>query len=225
MLLALGWNQPHLDRVRTLWPLAVLGTAAAVVFAWLCDGVGDHDGITAVDGPTATWFAAHRTLTEGQFALLIAKATCPAVLIVAVIAAALIARRRGHHLEATLLVAATVLAYIAGAIAKIGEHRARPTTPINLAPESEPSFPSGHVLVIATVALVALALAWNHLSRSSRAFATFAAAATIVVVSLDRLVVGAHWLTDVAGSLALAVVILSLTVTAHRLLTPAQRST
>lgn len=221
MLLALGWTQPRFERVRALWPLAALATAAAIVFAWLCDAVGDHDGVTAIDGPTAGWFAAHRTLSEGQLGLLIARATSPAVLIVAVIVAAVVARRLGRDLEATLLVAATGLAYIVGAIAKVGEHRARPTSPVNLAPESEPSFPSGHVLVITTVALVALALGWSHLSRPGRIIATTAAVTAIAVVCVDRLVVGAHWLTDVAGSLALATILVALTISAHRLLTPA----
>ncbi|CAB4963665.1 unannotated protein [freshwater metagenome] len=36
-----------------------------------------------------------------------------------------------------------------------------------------------------------------------------------MLVSLDRLVVGAHWLTDVAGSLALAVIIVAITMGVH----------
>ena len=57
MLLALGQIQLSVDRLRTLWPFAVVAVAGTVVFTWLYDAVADHDGITALDGPIATWFA------------------------------------------------------------------------------------------------------------------------------------------------------------------------
>ena len=106
---------------------------------------------------------------------LVAKATSPGVLIAAVVVTALICHRRGRSLEAVVLVAATGLAYLTGAIAKYTLHRPRPVAPINLAPDSEPSYPSGHVLVIATVALVGLALAWRYLDRRRRILAAIIA--------------------------------------------------
>ena len=89
-----------------------------------------------------------------------------------------------------------------------------------LAPESEASFPSGHVLVVTTVAFVVLGLAWAGLSRAGRVAATTVAVTVTLAIALDRLVVGAHWLTDVTGSLALAAVIVSVVLAAHRLLQP-----
>jgi membrane-associated phospholipid phosphatase len=133
---------------------------------------------------------------------------------------AFLLRRRGHRLESTLLAGATVLAYAAGAVGKYAEHRVRPVAPVNLAPETEPSFPSGHVLVIATIALVVVGLAWSHLNRISRVLAVSAATAVVVLVALDRLVVGAHWLTDVVGSLSLAGVIGAVVLAGYRLVTP-----
>lgn len=218
MLLALRWASPRCDRIRMLWPLAAIAAAAILGFAWLSNAVIERDDITAIDGPTATWFAQHRTLFEGQLGLLVAKATSPGVLIAAVVVTAFICHRRGRSLEAVVLIAATGLAYLTGAIAKYTLHRPRPVAPINLAPDSEPSYPSGHVLVITTVALVGLALAWRYLDRRRRILAAIITAVAIVLVSLDRLVVGAHWLTDVAGSLALATIITTITVGAYRIL-------
>ena len=78
----------------------------------------------------------------------------------------------------------TAVAYAEGAVAKFAENRSRPLALVNLAPEGEPSFPSGHVLVVAAVAIAATAT--------------------------DRLVDGAHWLTDFLGSAAMAAVITAL---------------
>lgn len=222
MQLVLAPSSVLLARVRPLLPYAIVAAFAALVFAALCDAVGDHDGVTAVDRPVSLWFAAHRTGLEGHLGLLLAKATSPAVLVVAVGVAAVLLRRAGRRLESTLLAGAVVLAYGVGAIAKLGEHRARPLAPVNLAPESEASFPSGHVLVVGTVAFVVLALAWPHLGRAGRAWGVAAAAGVTVVIAVDRLVVGAHWLTDVAGSLALVVVITALVAGVRRFLAPAQ---
>jgi membrane-associated phospholipid phosphatase len=223
MLWVLERVDPQLDRVRALWPFAVLAVASALVFAWMCDVVGDHNGITSVDGPVALWFAAHRTLTEGHLGLLLAKAVSPAVVAGPVLLTALLLRRRGHRLESTLLAAATALAYGSGAIAKYAEHRARPLSPVNLAPESEPSFPSGHVLVIATVAFVVLGLAWRHLERTPRILALTAAVGVTLLVAADRLVVGAHWLTDVVGARSRAAVVVAVVLGAQHLLLSSER--
>jgi membrane-associated phospholipid phosphatase len=220
VLLVLDWVEPRLERLRALLPFAVFAMAGSLVFAWMCDAVGDHNGITAVDGRVSLWFATNRSITEGHLGLLLAKATSPAVLIGIVAVTAFLLRRRGFRRESTLLAGATVIAYAAGAVAKFAEHRARPVAPINLAPESEPSFPSGHVLVVATVAVVIVGLAWCHMNRASRVLATVAATTTTVLVALDRLVVGAHWLTDVVGSLALAGVIAAVALAAHAMLRP-----
>lgn len=221
LLLALDWSASRLERLRSLIPFAVVAAVGALVFAALCDAVGDRNGITAVDRPVSIWFAAHRSLAEGHVGLLLAKATSPAVLIGLVAVSAILLRRRGLRLESTLFAGAAVLAYGAGAIAKYAEHRARPVSPVNLAPEGEPSFPSGHVLVIATVAVVAVGLAWRHLGRAARVAAVTVATTAIGLVALDRLVVGAHWLTDVVGSIALAAVIAALVLGSNALLRPA----
>ena len=220
MLLALGLFPPRLDRLRALWPFVVVAVAGGLVFAWMCDAVGDRNGITAVDGPVSVWFASHRSATEGQLGLLLAKLTSPAALVTLVLVAAALLYWRGHRSESTVLVGSTFLAYGVGALAKIAEHRARPVAPVNLAPESEASFPSGHVLVVTTVAFLVLGLAWTWLSRAGRVAATTVAVGVTLAVAVDRLVVGAHWLTDVLGSLALAGVIVSVVLAAHRLLQP-----
>ncbi len=210
--------QALLEHARRAWPVLLVASSAAVILAGLTDAVGEHDGVTAVDRPVAAWFAAHRTFAQGSLGLQLAHATSPAVLIALVLLTAVVLLRRGLRSEALLLTGATVVAYASGAVLKFGEHRARPSSPVNLAPEGEPSYPSGHVLVVAVIAFTVVALAWSHLSRAGRVTAVAVASVAVGGIALDRLVVGAHWLTDLAGSLALAVVIVSVVIAALRLL-------
>ena len=215
--LVLGWAEPRLARLRPLLPFAIVAMVGSLVFAWMCDAVGDHNGVTALDQPVSLWFATHRSVAEGHLGLLLAKATSPAVLIVVVAVTAFLLRRRGFRLESTLIAGATVVAYLAGAVVKFAEHRGRPVSPVNLAPESEFSFPSGHVLVVAVVVVVAVGLAWTHLTRAARILAAVASTGAILLIALDRLVVGAHWLTDVVGSVALAGIIAAVVLSFHKL--------
>ena len=202
--------QALLPLARGTAPFAAVAVAAALVFAWLCDAVGDRNGITAIDPPVALWFAAHRTVVEGQAGLLVARTTGPAVLVALTLLLSGLLWWRSERRRSLLLTSSVFVAYAAGGLAKFAEHRARPGTPINLAPEAEPSFPSGHVLVVATLAGVLLVLTWHRISRAARVLAAAVAASAITVVALDRLVVGAHWITDVVGALALSLVIVSI---------------
>lgn len=214
----MNWAIPSFGRARKFLPFALIALAGVAGFTWMCDGVGDHNGATYMDAPISSWFAAHRTLSEGQSGLLLSKATTPAVLIGVVIVAALVLWRFGRRLEAALLGASVFIAYAVGYAAKHLEARARPVAPINLASESEGSFPSGHVLVVATIAFVALGLAWYYLDAVKRAIGTATALLVTLVMALDRLIVGAHWMTDVLGSIFLASAIVAVTLSVHKAL-------
>jgi membrane-associated phospholipid phosphatase len=218
--LALDRPAERLATLRTAWPFALVAVAGAVVLAKLADDVGERDGATRLDPHVADWFAAHRTHLLDSLGLTTASLTAPAVLVALVVVAAGILWWRRARVASVVLLGATFVAYAATAVGKLGEHRARPTAPYNLSPETEPSFPSGHVAVAATVASVAVLLAWRHLSRAMRAGAVVVATAFVLVVCVDRLVVGAHWFTDVVASLALAAAVFGLAAIAERLLRP-----
>ena len=215
MILAIRRLPVLAERLRSLWPLVLWALVGLVGFTWLCDSVGDHDGATYVDQPVADWFVRSRTGFEGSVGLLIANATSPLVLIAVTVVASAVLWRMRHRRIATILLLSVTAAYGVGGIAKYMEHRARPAAPINLAPEAEGSFPSGHVLVVATIAAVSLGVSWSYLSRTMRIVASLAAALGVTAVALDRLVVGAHWLTDVVASLFLASIIAAIALTAN----------
>ena len=67
------------------------------------------------------------------------------------------------------------------------------------------SFPSGHSSGIATLATVALVLAWPLLDRAARRRWLAAGIVITVVVGLSRMWLGVHYLTDVLGGWSLGV--------------------
>jgi undecaprenyl-diphosphatase len=67
------------------------------------------------------------------------------------------------------------------------------------------SFPSGHAFNIAVVATVMVFLLWPLLSRTGRRVAVTVAVVVVLVVGLDRLMVGAHFPSDVLAGYVLGV--------------------
>ena len=199
--------RPTETSARSVRPFVITAIIGAVLFAVLAVVAGAHGGVNSVDSAVATWFADSRTGALESLGTLIAEITTPFVIVALTLIAAVVLWGRRRRSDAVILAGSVFIAYLLSGIAKELVGRSRPIAPINLAPEAEPSFPSGHVLVVATVAFVALGLAWAYLDRTARIPWTIAAVVVVGVVSLDRLVVGAHWLTDVLGALALACVI------------------
>jgi undecaprenyl-diphosphatase len=96
---------------------------------------------------------------------------------------------------------AVLVPFLAGRVLKSAVHRQRPSTS-TLLREINASFPSGHATSSAALALtvslllVAAAVSW-------RRPAIVALAAYAFAVSLSRLVLGVHYLTDVVGGICL----------------------
>ena len=193
------------SRASTRGFAALVFVGAALLVA-LAITVGGH--VTAFDESLASAIAAGRSSTLEHMGQVIAAATRPAVLtaLVIVISALLAIRRR--WLDAGVLLLATLMSDVLAVIVKDLTDRPRPAAPINLAPEAEASFPSGHVVTAATVAFVLVLVFWPQLSRVSRGWCLMTAGAFTLLVSADRLLVGAHWLTDVIAGLAAAAVLI-----------------
>ena len=199
-------TRPRLVRSPTTGMFAIAALCIATVIVLLVFA-GNRTSAPSPDIWLATWFADHRTDSEDAAGLLLAHVTTPLVLITGTIVVALVLWSRRWRAEAVVLTASVLIAYGISGIMKVIVHRARPMAPLNLSPESEGSFPSGHVIVVATLALVALVIAWPRLSVVGRWIWTSTATIVIVAICVDRLLVGAHWVTDVLASLSLAALI------------------
>ncbi len=209
-------TKPSVTKTGSVRPFVITAALGALVFVVLAIVLRMNGGVNSFDTSVAMWFTDSRSGALESLGKLIASLTTPFILVAVTVIAAVVLWARSRRHDAVILAGSVFIAYLFGAIAKRLEGRARPLAPINLSPESEPSFPSGHVLVVTTIAFVALGLAWAELDRMARTVWTTVAVVAVTMVSLDRLVVGAHWFTDVLGALALACVIGSCAIIANR---------
>ena len=90
-------------------------------------------------------------------------------------------------------------------------HRARPSAELVgvLAPLTDPSFPSGHVVQYTTLFGITFFLVYVLAPQSAlRTAALTLLALPILLVGLSRLYLGQHWLSDVLGGYAVSVLLL-----------------
>ncbi|MBC7639885.1 MAG: phosphatase PAP2 family protein [Rhodoferax sp.] len=135
----------------------------------------------------------------------------PWVFRTAVIVAAVVLFRRRARAAALWAATTMVVGSLLGVVLKSLVQRARPRLDDPVAAESGFSFPSGHALNAALGVTILLLLLWRPLERAARRGAALAIGVLLVVAtSLDRLLLGVHFPTDVvAGDLVGALVAIS----------------
>ena len=210
-------------RVATAVTLGVgIGVALAGVWAttFLYDAVAGRDGIARLDRPVLR--AAMRLRNPGldTAAAAIARVFGPVGMPVLTLAAggAISLRTRDPLPVATVAVAGagSLLMTIGG---KDVVDRHRPPHRDAIPPyEHSPSFPSGHTLNATVVSGVIAYLLMLEQRRDGTQVGTAAAALGVAAgVGLSRVLLGAHWFTDVLTGWAAGTGWLSIVVTAHRL--------
>jgi undecaprenyl-diphosphatase len=172
-------------------------------------GVGKHPGepgttttwawIGHFDGHVWDWVQQHRysfvtTISKGLNFLGSGIVTIPLRIIVALYLAF---RRRWRYFAAWVVTWAA--AEIALSVAKSYFDRTRP--PLPLVVTSGASFPSGHAVATASIA-VALVLAFQHAGPHRRKWEVAAAAAAFIM-ALSRVYLNAHWFSDVVAGVLL----------------------
>lgn len=174
--------------------------ACTAGFVLLAVAVVTHLGATSLDVHVWRWLVEHRSdQTVGVFSAVSHIGDPLSLLLVAVAAGVWLARRRsiaaGFAPAAALAAASlteTVLKQVVG--------RSRPPVFARLLTETDPSFPSGHTTGTAAVAVTVALLAAPLASTRQRRFAAVLAAGLVAAaVGCARLVLGVHWLTDVAA--------------------------
>lgn len=134
---------------------------------------------------------------------------------------------RGHRLAA-LLTAITLLGLPLNMVIKEIVGRPRPDGSLVsvVLPTIGLSFPSGHAMASTMLYGFLAALAWMHVKTPSHRFQAAAGfACTAVMVSLSRVYLGAHWISDVVGGWTAGLVCLVILVEIYRFKRPPEEDT
>ena len=118
---------------------------------------------------------------------------------------ALVLSRRGRRREARFVALVTVAVPVAWSLLHLWLYSPRPTG--GFVELDTNGFPSGHTSNAAAATLVAVLLLWPRLGPAGRLAAALAATAFPLFVGLTRMLLLAHWPTDVLGGALLALTI------------------
>lgn len=225
------WDHPAVRRLRERYPKTVtfvarrfdphdpwglpatIAAAVILVGMWIFGGliqdligkdplvtldVRIHNSVPLMRSPGMTWFM-----------LALTELGSPIVLWIIAIGSAALALSRGQRRLAATFVLAIAGTGLLSVALKAAVGHARPSDALIAAHEA--SFPSGHMFSGAVMyGLIASLLLASDIGRALRAFGTTLLLLLIVGIGLSRLYLGVHWPSDLLGSLALALVCLSL---------------
>ncbi len=175
------------------------------------------DGVTELDAAVLTWMVDHRTpwVTDVMTVATTIGNTVGVAVLTVILAA--IVWWRGERRAAPVTLVVMLLGWGLMNGIKYAVRRARPPVPERLVDLSTYSFPSGHAMMSAMVAAVAIVLvrrgllgrrsigdgpAGDGARRRGRAAAAVVTAASLLI-GISRLYLGAHWCTDVLAGWAL----------------------
>jgi membrane-associated phospholipid phosphatase len=200
-----------------------VGIGAAFLMSFLVsrvyDAVTERDGVAGLDEPILHAAIALRSPGVDAVAAAVAVLFGPVGMpIMAVAALAVLSVRRRSWTPAILIAAAGIGSLLMTVAGKDIIGRSRPPLSEAIPPfEYSPSFPSGHTLNATVIAGAVGYLLWLR----RHAIAARIAALTIpiviaVAVGVTRVLLGAHWFTDVLAGWLLGAAWLALVITAHR---------
>jgi membrane-associated phospholipid phosphatase len=178
-------------------PVLVLGFAVRQRFDPLIDV--DNAAIRNATG----YSVKHGLVTALEAVQLVSQPVCVYILATGVVIWVWRAKKlKGRALWAfvTMMVGWTI-----GVGAKVLVQRERPIVEDSVPHAEGYSFPSGHVLNITVAASVMVFLLWPLLSVTGRRAAIAVATLAVIVVGLDRVLIGAHFPSDVVAGFILGV--------------------
>ena len=175
-----------------------IGTGASLLVAFLILGVTVSDTAPGVDRLVADSLGGGWRHTAGDVAFVVSAVlgpVLPALFGLGLLIGALVAHRRGDtRLRGLLLRAAVLLAACrAVSLVKPVFERARPREYPDF------SFPSGHVVSVASVGFTLVVLCAWLAARRLRAVVWWSVGA-VALAAACRIVLDVHWLTDVLGA-------------------------
>jgi membrane-associated phospholipid phosphatase len=219
--------QGFITERKAYLPVVLIVAAGALLTAWAGDGFLDlaervraeSPALRKIDSGVHAWAVSHRSPGDTLFFVVMTVIGGPLGLavIVALVAGVLTIRRRWRWV--IYLAFTTCGGGLLNLELKRYFARARPAVAEMLRRAHGYSFPSGHAMGSA-VAFAALAyLAYRAAKSWSAAAAALALAATLIAsVSLSRVYLGVHWISDVAAGVTAGLVWVTTTTVAYETL-------
>ena len=198
----------------------LIAVGATFATTRIYDSVLGRRGIASLDEPALNLAKKLRSPIVNGAAAGIARLFGPiAMPILSIGAAAALAAHQRRRTPAIIMVAAGLGSLAMTITGKDIIHRHRPPRSDAIPPyETSPSFPSGHTLNATTIlGALSYLMVTTQTRRRTQTLTITSAAATAVTVGLSRVLLGAHWLTDVAVGWVSGTGWLALIITSHRL--------
>lgn len=199
-----------LDRRDTTKATGLLLTVALAVITGLTLAVGlvlemvqTQEGFARWDDSAARWGAAHATgSAESVVRIITQLGSTPVVITLCVIVSIVEYRRVPTRAVPAFLVTVVASQLVITNLIKVAVGRERPDV-ARLVSASGFSFPSGHTAASAALYAAIALVAGRRRGRRTKAILAGAAGGIAVAVATSRVLLGAHWLTDVIAGLAL----------------------
>jgi len=170
-------------------------------------------GIGAYDTAIHDWMVQHRSYVATTLFVIITTVASPIWICGITFVGTLLWAWRSRSLWRPALFAGGVATgFVITALLKHSIARLRPPTIDMIAPiETDFSFPSGHVIGVATLAIVlTYLLASRQRSTKATIILSIAAFIAIILTALSRIYLGYHWPTDTIASFGLAFIVCSI---------------
>ncbi len=192
---------------------AVILIAASSLFGGIAGNVVAGDPLTLLDMTLTRWLHVQAAPTLTRFMLVISHMHDPWVLSAAVLCLALVLLYRRSWVWLLSVLLAVPGGMLLNILMKLAFQRARPTFDDPVLTLVTYSFPSGHA-VGATLfyGVAATMLVMRTKSWALRSVIFLIALGMVALVAFSRVYLGVHYLSDVLGGFALAVVWLTLCV-------------
>ena len=199
-----------LDRRDTTKATGLLMTIALAVITGLTLAVGlvlemvqTHEGFARWDDSAARWGAAQTTgQAESVVRIITQLGSTPVVIVLGLLVSIIEYRRVPTRAVPAFLVTVVASQLVITNLIKVAVGRDRPNV-ARLVSASGFSFPSGHTAASAAMYAAIALVAGRQRSRRTKAILAGVAGGIAVAVATSRVLLGAHWLTDVIAGLAL----------------------